>query len=147
MTTTTGQWVFEQAMSLLDSLDESTGQADTTDNEEYKNRALAILNLLQAECFPVSDTAQTTTAGKRFAPPILVSLDSVLYLDDELCHAILPYGLAAHLVLDENPQVASYCNQRYQELLARFRRLGTPAVSEPIEDLYGGINMGQFGRW
>ena len=59
---------------------------------------------------------------------------------------MLPYGLAAHLLLDENPDVAAFFNQRYAELLSEYRR-GIPAASEDIQDLYGGIEYGQFARW
>ena len=72
--------------------------------------------------------------------------DRGLWLDDGLCQGVLPYGLAAHLLLDENPDVAAFFNQRYAELLSEYRR-GIPAASEDIQDLYGGIEYGQFARW
>ena len=59
---------------------------------------------------------------------------------------LLPYGLAAHLLLDENPDVAAFFNQRYAELLSEYRR-GIPAASEDIQELYGGIEYGPFARW
>lgn len=58
----------------------------------------------------------------------------------------MPYGLAAHLLLDENTKMAAYFNQRYEELLDEAHR-SIPAGSEAIEDLYGGIGMGRFARW
>ena len=53
---TTAQRVFELAMNLMDEVNESTGKADTADTKEYKNRTLAILNILRIECYPASDT-------------------------------------------------------------------------------------------
>ena len=58
----------------------------------------------------------------------------------------MPYGLAAHLLIDENPDMASFFNQRYQELLNQFR-YSIPVESEDIQDLYGGIEYGYFARW
>ena len=48
---TTAQEVFEKSMSLMDELNESTGAADTSDTKEYKNRTVAILNILGGELY------------------------------------------------------------------------------------------------
>ncbi len=143
---TTAQWVFDKAMNLMDEVNESTGQTDTADTKEYKNRTLAILNILRVECFPASDTYTVTTPGKRPICPEILDFETEIGLDDGLCQGVLPYGLAAHLLLDENPDMASYFNQRYQELLTQYR-YGVPTATEDIQDLYGGIEYGQFGAW
>lgn len=143
---TTAQWVFEKAMHLMDEANESTGAADTNDTKEYKNRTLPILNILRVECFPASDTYEVVTPGKRPICPEIMDFDSGIGLDDGICQGVLPYGLAAHLLLDENPTVASYFQQRYEEALAAARR-GLPTGSEDIISLYGGIEYGQFARW
>lgn len=143
---TTAQWVFEKAMHLMDEVNESTGQADTNDTNEYKNRTLPILNVLRIECFPASDTYEVTQPGKRPVCPEIPDFQTPIGLDDGICQGVLPYGLAAHLLLDENPAVASYFQQRYEEALNRARR-GIPAASADIELLYGGIEYGQFARW
>ena len=58
----------------------------------------------------------------------------------------LPYGLAANLLVDENPGAASFYQQRYEELrgayLARLR-----AHVSAVENLYGGLEYGEFGEW
>lgn len=143
---TTAQWVFEKAMHLMDEVNESTGAADTNDTKEYKNRTLPILNILRIECFPASDNYTVTTPGKRPVCPEIKDFYSEIGMDDGICQGVLPYGLAAHLLLDENPAVASYFQQRYEEALSAAGR-GIPAGSEEIIDLYGGIGFGQFARW
>lgn len=143
---TTAQWVFEKAMHLMDEVNETTGAADTNDTKEYKNRTLPILNILRVECFPASDTYVITEAGKRPVCPEIEDYDSKIGLDDGICQGVLPYGLAAHLLLDENPSAASFFQQRYEEAL-RAARLGLPGGFEDITDLYGGIEYGQFARW
>ncbi len=143
---TTAQWIFEKAMSLMDEVNESTGAADTADTKEYKNRTLPILNILRAECFPASDTYAVTTPGKRPICPEITDFETPIGMDDGVCQGVLPYGLAAHLLLDENPDMAAFFNQRYQELLFQYRT-SIPAQAEDIESLYGGIEYGCFSRW
>ena len=143
---TTAQWVFDKAMHLMDEVNESTGETDTSDTKEYKNRTIPILNILRVECFPASDTYEVVEPGKRPICPEIPDFDTPIGLDDGICQGVLPYGLAAHLLLDENPDVASYFNARYTELLAEYRK-AIPTGSADITDLYGGIEMGQFARW
>ena len=143
---TTAQWVFEKAMNLMDEVNESTGAADTADTKEYKNRTLPILNILRVECFFASDTYTVSKPGKRPVCREITDFESPINLDDGICQGVLPYGLAAHLLLDENPDVAAYFNQRYQELLLQMKN-GLPAEAQDIEDLYGGIEYGFFSRW
>lgn len=143
---TTAQQVFDMAMNLMDEINESTGATDTADTREYKNRTLAILNVLRVECFPASDTYAVAQPGKRPICPPIPDFQTPIGLDDGICQGVLPYGLAAHLLLDENPDVAAYFSQRYAELLEQYRR-GLPAAAEDIEDLYGGIEYGRFASW
>ena len=143
---TTAQWVFDKAMNLMDEVNVSTGAADTADTREYKNRTIPILNILRVECFPASDTYAVAEPGRRPVCPEIADFEAEIGLDDGLCQGVLPYGLAAHLLLDDNPDVAAFFNQRYAELLSEYRR-GIPAASEDIQDLYGGIEYGQFARW
>ncbi|HWS44187.1 MAG TPA: hypothetical protein VN421_14015 [Pseudoflavonifractor sp.] len=142
---TTAQQVFELAMHLMDEVNESSGKADNADTKEYKNRVLAILNVLRVECYPASDT-YTAQPGKRPVCAEIRSFEEAIALDDGICQGVLPYGLAAHLALDENPDVASYFQQRYEERLFAAGR-GVPTGSESIENLYGGIGFGQFAHW
>lgn len=143
---TNAQWIFEKAMNLMDEVNESTGAADTADTKEYKNRTLPILNILRIECFPASDTFAVRRPGKRPICREITDFESPIGLDDGICQGVLPYGLAAHLLIDENPDMAAYFNQRYQELLLQFR-YSIPAEAEDIEQLYGNIEYGYFSRW
>ena len=78
--------------------------------------------------------------------PEITDFTDEIYLDDGIAQGVLPYGLAAHLLLDENPDAASYFQQRYQEMLSMMR-VGLPATFESISNQYGGIEYGQFGGW
>ena len=101
--------------------------------------------MLRVECWPASDTYTVAEPGKRPICPEITSFTAALPLDDGICQGVLPYGLAAHLLLGEDDDKASYFNQRYEEKLAQLRN--TPAAWEDITSPYGGIEYGQFGRW
>lgn len=146
--TTTAQDIFDLAMGLMDEVNESSGATDTSDTKEYKVRTLFILNVLRGELYPYSDTYDIETTGKR---PILYPIeefDDVIQMDDYICQSVMPYGLAAHLLLDENQQAANFFQQRYEELRNNLSR-GIPATSEDIEDVYGGNYhpYNNFARW
>ncbi len=71
-------------------------------------------------------------------PIKLTATTDTLQLNDITSRTILPYGLAAHLLLSENSQSASFFQQRFEEL----KMLGTrqqAVSSEQIFDIYGGI--------
>ena len=143
---TNAQYVFETAMTLMDELNEATGKADTSDTKEYKNRTLRILNILRGELCPYSDTFTAGAAGKRPICPAIDDFTSAIGLDDYICQSVLPYGLAAHLLMQEDPTSANYFQQRYDELKSLLAR-GLPAASEDIGDVYGGFPYNEFSRW
>lgn len=131
------QNVFDTAIALMDEVDES-GATDTSDTLEYKNRTIFILNILVQELYPYSATyKKPTKAGQRNTARVLSRMADAVDLDDYIASAVLPYGLAAHLLLEENPTAANYFQQRYDELKARLRE-GLLAESEDIEDVYSG---------
>ena len=125
-------------MGLMDELSTDAGLTDHADTKDYKYRTPLILSALCGELYQFSDTWEKNGAGRRPVLPETEGFDTDLGLDDFIARSVLPYGLAAHLLVDENPAPAAFFLQRYQELLIRYG--GTiPAESEPIADVYGGI--------
>lgn len=114
---TDANWVFDRAIHLMDEQYEMTGETRTVDTKEYEFRTLSILNVLRHELYPFSDTYEAREDGKRNICPMLTAWDQAIDLDDAIAQGVLPYGLAAHLLLGENDTLASYFNQRYQELM------------------------------
>lgn len=133
---TDAQRVFEQAIALMDSGDERTGAMDAGSTRAYKHRTLGILNLLGREC-------RGYCPEGTWEPP--AAFDTALTLPDELCQGVLPYGLAAHLLLEEDPAAANFFQQRYEELLERWRR--RQVQLEELEVPHGGVELGEDGRW
>lgn len=145
--TTTAQRVFDIAMGLMDEVNETNGATDTSDTKEYKVRTLLILNALRGELFPYSDTYAVDEAGKRPILHVIQNFTDVIGMDDYICQTVLPYGLAAQLLLDENPSAASFFQQRYEELKGNLAR-GLPQGSEAITDYYGvGTEHRHFSWW
>jgi len=152
--TITGMNVFERAITMMDELNDS-GAYVHEDTTEYQNRTLSILNVLQNELYPYSDTFPKYTeweSGRRPVLTPLAALSATIDLDDYCAGTVLPYGLAAHLLLDENPSAAGYFQQRYDELKAALMRgVGKLSESEDIVDVYGpsgGIHpYNEFSRW
>lgn len=126
-------------MALMDAIDES-GDTNNEDTLEYKNRALFIINMLQNELYRYSDT-YTATAGTRPVCTEVTGYDGDLGLDDYLARTILPYGLAYHLLIAEDPSTANLYLQRYQELIAT-QAGALPSAAEAIDNVYGGIERG-----
>ena len=148
MASTTGQWIFEHTMALIDELNDA-GEADYSDTAEYKNKSLPILNILQGELYPYSDTYKQRNDRKRPVLYPLESLEDYINLDDYICQTVLPYGLASHLLVDENPTMAAFFQQRYEELKAGLRN-GIPDMSQDIVDVYSGDGGGYYdanGKW
>ena len=146
--TTTAQRVFDIAMGLMDEVNESTGATDTSDTREYKVRTLLILNALRGELYPYSDTFQESAYGERPIVAVIENFTDVIQLDDYICQTVMPYGLAAQLLADENPNVASFLQQRYEELRDGLAR-GLPQSAGEIEDVYGILHhpYNEFSRW
>lgn len=146
--TTTAQRVFDIAMGLMDEVNESTGATDTSDTREYKVRTLLILNALRGELYPYSDTFPTPENGKRPIVGVIEAFEDIIGLDDYICQTVMPYGLAAQLLADENPNVAGFLQQRYEELRDGLAR-GLPQEAGEIEDIYGVLHhpYNEFSRW
>lgn len=132
---TDANWIFDRAIYLMDEQNETNGQTRTQDTEEYRYRTLGILNVLRHEVYPYSDTFVTGKDGKRAICPEIKSFDQVLDIDDAIAQTVLPYGLAAHLLIGENDTMAGFFNDRYTELLYTIGSR-KPAVWEDITPMY-----------
>lgn len=137
---TNAEWVFARAIHLMDEQNEQTGATLTSDTQEYHNRTLSILNVLRGELFPYSDTYEDWPVDEDRRPvcPEILNFEDDIGLDDVLSQTVLPYGLAAHLLLGENDAMASYFSQRYTETLGAVVRTKR-AKWEEIEPAYGRI--------
>ncbi len=137
---TTAKDVFDIAIGLMSA--DTNGNTETSDTLEYKNRALYILNALRGELYPYSDTYTLTDNGTRPVVAPITDFGAVINLDDFLAQTVMPYGLAAHLLLDENPTAASFFQQRYDELIRKHGN--SPREATQVDDVY---NVLSGMRW
>lgn len=129
--------IFNSSMAIMDELN-SSGQAQTNDTKEYEYRTPGIINMMIAELQMLSGNAESWLPVE--------SLDDFVSVDNTYALGVMIYGLAANLLVDENPTAASFYQSRYEELrnlyIARQR-----ADLEDIEDVYGIPSHGWAGRW
>lgn len=134
------QTIYERAIYILGAEDEGF-VADSAKNRDYKSRTLAIINTLLYSLYPRLEELDARKEGVRpLAAPVTAFTDEIGLNEGAAC-AILPLGLAGHLVLEENPAVAGYLLGSFETEAARFIRFA-PAVPADIEDVYGGIPNG-----
>lgn len=141
---TTVQQVFDIAMHLMDEQAESTGATMTDDTEEYKLRAISIINLVLPSLFPFSDTYDTTSPlpGRPLVPTLAAAdhanpdFTQYIPLDDTLAMGVLPYALAAHLTATENEELSAWLMARFNTAFADLRSR-IPSSFEPISTPYG----------
>ena len=146
MSWNTVQDVFDKAIHWLDEQNESTGATMTSDTKEYSLRTPDILNTYLNVVYPYSDTYTAREDVKRpYLEPVSAMTDT-MDLDAFICMSVLPYALAAGLVKEENPSISNVALQIYAENLGQARST-LPASVEDVENVYGGIEYGEFGRW
>jgi hypothetical protein len=112
----TGQQVYDLALALIDEVT-TAGAIDHSDLS-LKAKAVQFLTILQSEILPTADETA-----------IVEDLADDLLLPPRDCLLVLPYGLAAHLVIQDDPASASFFQQRYEELRKKKRATIGPIVS------------------
>ncbi|WP_368658676.1 hypothetical protein AB3Z07_05090 [Metabacillus halosaccharovorans] len=116
---TTAQQVYDIALVLMDEVTD-TGEILADNPNYYKTKSLSILTTLQTELLPYS-----------ISPVPVTDLSNELLVSDRIALSVLPYGLAAHLLLTDDLSSASYFNNRYDELKRK-----THTSITPITDVY-----------
>lgn len=71
----------------------------------------------------------------RPIPTLITTLDQILDLDATICRGIVPYGLGAKLMVNENTKVASYLQSVYDELKQTLKKT-RPSERQKIIDTY-----------
>lgn len=143
----TADYVFEHVMHMHDDGDESTGEYNTNDNREYRNRMLPMINQRLSELAAYSTPMATASSGNRVPVTRITSWDQEIELDD-LCLDALCFGVAALMFTVEDTMSANYYQQEYERLLGDIKSgKGILAVSEDIVDVYGGGYYDGNGEW
>lgn len=110
----------------------------------YAERSVFIINTLIGQCWQISEDYEGGTLRASWTPVTDIN-DEISGIDKTVALSVMPYGLAALLYLDEDPQRSNSWWQLYQEGLDQARRV--PTGFEPIVDVYGWQETESFGRW
>ena len=142
----TASYVFEKVMHMHDDGDENTGNYDTQDNREYKNRMLPLINQRLSELYQYTTPSKAVDADKRPVVPRVMSWSDEIDLDD-YCLDILCFGVAALLFTVEDTVSANYYQQEYERLLNDLKSgRGIGAEPEAITDVYSGSYIDADGH-
>lgn len=125
--------VYEAALAIMHEPDDTN----------YTTRVVSLVNTLIGQCWQMS--AEYDTGRRDMWVPVTVQTDEIVGIDQNIALAVMPYGLAALLYIDEDAARSNSWWQIYQETLADSRR--NPAAFEPIIDFYGCTDVCDDGRW
>lgn len=119
----TGEDVFQRAIKLLDGVDRS-GLVNESKIISYRAKAATFITLLQGELLPSTADAIDYT-----------DLTADLAITDKQALYVMPYGLAAELMIaeDDSQTIASYFSARYAEAK---RKYPTPAQMGTVRNVY-----------
>ena len=140
----TVQQIYDAAIDLMDEQDETTGSTDTMDSHEYKLRTISILNMVVPVIYPYSSNYCRTASGRPSAIPLSADdrgepdFTQYIYLDDDLCWALLPLYLASMLRSSEDTEFSMRMMTEYNNAFKNIRDK-LPAQFESITSPYGGF--------
>lgn len=111
--------IYDITMALMDemidnSTVEQTPNVDYPSTKDYQARTPGILTILQTQVvmFFKSRGIELDTLDR------LTNMEDNVDLEDDICMGVLPYGLAARLLGQEDTQMSSYFSQLYNNALA-----------------------------
>ncbi|MGI6462026.1 MAG: hypothetical protein ACOX04_00120 [Candidatus Scatomorpha sp.] len=118
--------VFDAALVLMDE-----GEGGSIAPEpDFSSRSLKLMNILRAEILSL--------LGDRTSYTPIESMESELEgLSSGFALGALPYGIAAHLLIDEQSAMSAFYHERYTELIFAFSKCAK-SQSEDIKNLYRG---------
>lgn len=136
----TGEQVFLMAIKLLDGI-ERDGSTNESKIITYRAKAPSIITLLQGEILPSKTLLTGALLPSETAVVNYTDLNTPLSITDKQALYVLPYGLAAELIIseDDDDDMGAYFSKRYQELK---RRYPSPAVFTAITNVYGSFRSG-----
>lgn len=135
----TVQDVFDKAIRLMDEQNESTGATATTDTKEYLVRTPDILDSILARV--------SLAVGEPYVR--VAAPGDKIELADAVVSGVLPYYLASALIAIESQDsnLAAYFSSTGDAVLSVIATRINKAEAAQVEDVYGGIEYGEFAVW
>lgn len=128
----TGEEIFKITMAMIDEMlpnSELDGQATA----EYRAKAPFILTMLQNELIGIENRFKDEI--ERIDPIPIEDLSQSFQIDTVKVSTLLTNGLAAHLMLTEDKNMANFFEQRYEEMKGMFLK-SLARRPEKREDVY-----------
>ena len=124
--------IFNITMSLIDEM-LPDGGLDEASVAEYRGKTPTILTMLQSEICGIENRYREK--DDYVYPVKIEEMDQTFQIDDIKATTLLTNGLAAHLMLHEDKNLANFFEQRYEEMKGMFLK-PTPRKPEAREDVY-----------
>ena len=107
--------IFTITMAMIDEMN-SNATLDEDSVSEYRAKAPFILTMLQNEIVGIENRYKRK---KEYIYPVpIVDLNQTVQVDDIKANTLLTNGLAANLMMHEDTELASFFEQRYEEMKA-----------------------------
>lgn len=117
------QDIYDITMALMDEM-KNDGTVDTDSTKDYNARTPGILTILQTEVI-----IELKKAGADVDTlDRLTKMTDEVDLEDDICMGVLPYGLAARLLRQEDGSLSNYFSSLYLR--------GLSDISKTSEDKY-----------
>ena len=117
-------------MSLIDEINDN-GTLDPNTTAEYRAKAPAILTMLQNEIIGIENRYKAF--NEQIKPIPIETLEQPVQLDDIKANTLLTNGLASHLMLYEDTAVASFFQQRYEEMRNKYLKPVPITITKKID--------------
>lgn len=124
---TTADDIFHAALALMGA------QGDAA---RYESRALAGIQLLVTDLFSLDRALKGDAAAAAAAIPLPATLRDTTDLADILTRSLLPLGLAAYLLNEEEERRASFLLELYRTEKELLRRQFASGRRHAVRDLY-----------
>ena len=132
------QSVFDTTINLMDEQSQGNGVTMTEDTEEYKFRAISIINAILPTIYPYSGGYVPGQPNPTLSPGHSdEAFSQEVPLEDSLAIGVLPYALASHFLATENEELSVWFMNRYNNAFVEMRSNWNPAEFKPIATPYG----------
>lgn len=131
------QTIYDITMALMDEMLDS-GAVDVNSTKDYLARTPGILTILQTEVI----IQQKNLGANVETLDAITKMTDEVDLDDDICMGVLPYGLAARLLGQEDASLSNYFSSLYnQKLYEGAKTSDSKYIAKQIdrEDVYGSL--------
>ena len=112
------------------------GNVDVNSTKDYLARTPGILTILQTEIIMELKRVGAKVSSLDEVKNMTTDID----IEDDICFGIIPYGLAARLLAQEDTTLSNYFSSLYDNAFNRYlSTYNQKAEHEDREDVYGSL--------